>query len=327
MLGICVEIHSIRIQVSRFERRGVALTSNKRITRAFSPTAVLMPNLRLFIWLLLLCWFGVTTSIGQATQDYDALIQQGKTQLQAGNNDAAGSMAAAAIKLNPDQWEAYALAGGVMINRKNCEAANHFLAAALKRAPAEKRTGIQNLMNECTNPVQATSGNTAPSSGPTLRETSDWLAKTLKAYGGLYLTNGLLESAVTDAEISNDCTLQIKSTHYDWNFDKRKEKSSWVVTETVPLGAVTSVRLDVRSDLNEVTIYTYPVSAVLVNNRGSQAPTFQLGIDLQRRPDESLGTDVPQTGSEISQRVEKALSHAVDLCRGTYSHPQSKEPF
>lgn len=52
-------------------------------------------------------------AIAQSLPNYDALVQQGEAQLQAGNNDAALSSANAAIKLNGERWEAYAVAGAL----------------------------------------------------------------------------------------------------------------------------------------------------------------------------------------------------------------------
>jgi Flp pilus assembly protein TadD len=42
---------------------------------------------------------------------YDALIQQGKTQLQSGNSAQALTSGQQAIQLDATRWEAYALAG------------------------------------------------------------------------------------------------------------------------------------------------------------------------------------------------------------------------
>lgn len=58
----------------------------------------------------------VVVASAQTAADYDALVQQGKAQLQAGSNDAALTSANAAIKLDASRWEAYTVAAGANIN-------------------------------------------------------------------------------------------------------------------------------------------------------------------------------------------------------------------
>jgi hypothetical protein len=267
-------------------------------------------------------------AVAQSTTDYDALVQQGKTQLQAGNNDAAGASAAAALKLNPDRWEGYALVGGVMINPHNCEAANHFLAAALRNAPAEKQTGIQNLMDQCQNPVQAASANTSSSSSPTLQETSDWLAKTLKEYSGRTRQNddGPEILRTLDAGIKDSCMFyQIQQSSFVTNGKRKTE--TWK-TE-IPLGAVTAVYdgLEIH-DGNHPRIETFPISAIQFTRPelGTSAEDA-IEIVIEQTPSAQLGPEAPQPPAMIIPRIENAFKHAVELCHGTYSHSQPKEPF
>lgn len=72
-------------------------------------------------WVVLCCWLLGATALAQPRPSYDSMVQQGKTQLQAGSNDAALASAMAAIKLSSDRWEAYAVAGGALMNLKRYE--------------------------------------------------------------------------------------------------------------------------------------------------------------------------------------------------------------
>ncbi len=84
-----------------------------------------------------------------------------------------------------------------------------------------------------------------PDSSPTLRETSDWLGKTLPLYGGGSTWNGSLLDAnrVLSASIDNDCNLNL-AIDYATNTNKNAERrvkhahfSHEVDAISVPLGA------------------------------------------------------------------------------------------
>ena len=176
-----------------------------------------------------------------------------------------------------------------------------------------------------------TTASSAQDGGPTLQETSDWLAKTLKEYGGIYYNSGQLQSALTDAWIGEDCTFHHKSVGYEWK-ENRKLSSSWTEETAIPLGAVTSLRSSINpnQEVIGINIYTYPISAVQIDNTfndGRHQVTTDDQIPMERSPNATLGGEAPQIPSEIIPRVEKALKHAVDLCRGTYLKTLPKEPF
>jgi len=100
--------------------------------------------------LLVLFPLGVfLTASAQAAPDYDALVHQGNAQLQAGNNDLALATANSATKLNGDRWEAYALAGGALMNLKRYEEAADDFSKAIDRAPEAKQTGLRDLRRKC----------------------------------------------------------------------------------------------------------------------------------------------------------------------------------
>jgi len=75
--------------------------------------------------ILICAILGVCLGAAQAqpAPNYDALIQQGKSQLQAGNSSQALASGRQAIQLDATRWEAYALAGGALMNLKRYEEA------------------------------------------------------------------------------------------------------------------------------------------------------------------------------------------------------------
>jgi tetratricopeptide (TPR) repeat protein len=109
---------------------------------------------------LILCYTSIIFSAvvcAQSSSDYDALVQKGKAQLQAGNADLALASSTAALKLNAERWEAYALAGGALMNLKRNEEAADFLSKAIERAPETKQSGLRDLRHQCFAAVSTTS--------------------------------------------------------------------------------------------------------------------------------------------------------------------------
>jgi hypothetical protein len=102
---------------------------------------------------LMVLWIGivviVSCGLAQTVSDYDALVQKGKAQLQAGTADLALASAEGAIKLNADRWEAYALAGGALMNLKRYEEAADRITKAIERAPDAKQTALRDLRRQC----------------------------------------------------------------------------------------------------------------------------------------------------------------------------------
>jgi tetratricopeptide (TPR) repeat protein len=101
-----------------------------------------------FIFSLTLAIVGFN-AIAQRTADYDALVSQGNNQLKTGNNQQALSSATAAIKVNQSRWEAYAIAGGALLNLKRYEEAMDQFSHAIDRAPESKKEGLRALRKEC----------------------------------------------------------------------------------------------------------------------------------------------------------------------------------
>jgi tetratricopeptide (TPR) repeat protein len=101
-----------------------------------------------FCFLLICALFVSVGASAQTTSDYDILVQKGKTQLQAGTADLALASGEAAIKMNPDRWEGYALAGGALMNLKRYEDAADKFSKAIERAPEAKQAALRGLRRQ-----------------------------------------------------------------------------------------------------------------------------------------------------------------------------------
>jgi tetratricopeptide (TPR) repeat protein len=103
---------------------------------------------RFVILFLVALALGGLSAAAQSTPSYDTLIQRGKTQMQAGNNDQALATGEQAIKLDPNRWQAYALAGGALMNLKHYARAAASFSEAAKRAPQAKQAALLNLRRQ-----------------------------------------------------------------------------------------------------------------------------------------------------------------------------------
>jgi tetratricopeptide (TPR) repeat protein len=92
---------------------------------------------------------GASYSGVQAAPGYDALIAQGNSLLQAGNNDQALASGEAAIRIKADRWEGYALAGGALKNLQRYEDAADALSRAIDRAPESKQPALREMRRDC----------------------------------------------------------------------------------------------------------------------------------------------------------------------------------
>jgi hypothetical protein len=99
---------------------------------------------------ILICMtLSLSIGIAYAQTPYDALIQQGKNQLQAGNSAAALSTSQQGIQFDANRWEAYALAGGALMNLKRYEEAEDQFSHAIDHAPEAKQAGLRDLRKQC----------------------------------------------------------------------------------------------------------------------------------------------------------------------------------
>jgi hypothetical protein len=97
------------------------------------------------------CLISIATcphSIAQGI-DYDSLVRQGNSQLQAGSNELALASATSAVTANSGRWEAYAVAGGALLNLKRYEEAADQFSHAIDRAPEPKKAGLRALRKQC----------------------------------------------------------------------------------------------------------------------------------------------------------------------------------
>jgi tetratricopeptide (TPR) repeat protein len=122
----------------------------------------------------------------QSTSNYETLIQRANAQLQNGNNDQALASANAAIKLNAQRWEAYAISGGALKNLSRCDDAVKRFNRAAQLAPADKQSGIEDLKNQCLEVVShqsSTAGVASSVSGPSYEKTVQWIVGNFSRVG------------------------------------------------------------------------------------------------------------------------------------------------
>jgi len=98
---------------------------------------------------LLLAPYADSSSGAQAAADYDALITQGNALLEAGNANQALNSGEAAIKIRPDRWEGYGLAGRALMNLKRYEDAADALSKAIDRAPESNQPALRERRRQC----------------------------------------------------------------------------------------------------------------------------------------------------------------------------------
>jgi tetratricopeptide (TPR) repeat protein len=115
------------------------------------------------MFLALALMAGAPHSGAHSASDYDAVIQQGNAQLQAGSADQALDSGEAAIKIGADRWEGYALTGSALMNLKRYEDAADALSKAIERAPQAKQPALRDLrrrslLAESGYPVTANAG-------------------------------------------------------------------------------------------------------------------------------------------------------------------------
>ena len=123
----------------------------------------MMKALRITVSVVCISLVAFTSADAQVGAGYDALIQQGKAQLQTGNAGDALATGQQAIKLDANRWEAYALVGCALMNLKRYEEAEDQLSLAIQHAPESKLPRIRDLRKQC---ALAEAGAAAPVPAP-----------------------------------------------------------------------------------------------------------------------------------------------------------------
>lgn len=163
-----------------------------------------------------------------------------------------------------------------------------------------------------------------PDGSPTLKETSDWLAKTMEAYGG---DNSNQPVTITGVHIDNSCNFYWTATVRDRSWNKYLDITDF----SIALGAVTNLTPGNNDD--GVLIQTGQVEAVRTDTHGhyehrSERASNSGYFGVSRIPEAQPGGAVPQNPQQMVGRIVSALQHAVNLCQSAYKAPdQTKEPF
>jgi hypothetical protein len=181
-----------------------------------------------------------------------------------------------------------------------------------------------------------------PDGSPTLKETSDWLAKTLEEYGGFDNVSGdgslISKTNIDGVRIDNDC-----SFHYTlklWGYEISSRKNRWTSTDvSLPLGAVSRVQTRGLYDDSiavsahfAIDITTGNLEVVQEADRGKKQAQITFGtkaaFEVLRTPNPTPGAAAPTPPDEMAPHIVNALSHATSLCRSAYKPPaEVKQPF
>jgi hypothetical protein len=95
--------------------------------------------------ILLASTLGASTALAAEPpgSQYEFQLSEGKADLQAQNAERAVTAADAAVRINPDRWEGYALAGDALLGLKRYEDAADALSKAIERAPAAMQAALR----------------------------------------------------------------------------------------------------------------------------------------------------------------------------------------
>jgi hypothetical protein len=204
-------------------------------------------------------------------------------------------------------------------------------AAALAIAvSASAQQGTARMVSAAARSGPTTAGqDKAPDSGgATLKETSDWLKVNLEAYGaGCFNDNAdgnnrRLDHRIFDVSIDNSCRLSYQEAAFWPDNNKSLNKPRLI---SIPLGAVSDIHVyDAKDKGEDGTGCNY--GSTIVIKTGNIVGGAD--IDIKKRPSVPAGAEIPPTPEQMALRIQKAIQHAVELCRGTYkAPPTAKEPF
>lgn len=166
---------------------------------------------------------------------------------------------------------------------------------------------------------------TAPA-GPSMQDTAQWIVKNLMSTGFdrteyvSHLTYGTIRANI------DSCVL-IYSAHYSSeNTGNHRIASSWDETHTFHLGAITQVLVSRNNwGFNVVAYLSSQADKVTYANINENPPGQRpAATNMMLLP---FGLSNGQDNNDLSTRMQKALTHAAELCAASYKEGNGKEPF
>jgi hypothetical protein len=102
----------------------------------------------------------LVSATAQGLSKFDTQIGAAHAALSAGDLDQALALGDAAIRINPERWDGYAIAGQALLGLRQYEPAADALSKAIERAPEAQQGKLRDMRREC---LVAESASTAPS--------------------------------------------------------------------------------------------------------------------------------------------------------------------
>ena len=116
-------------------------------SRAAMATRLSFPCLAIASLLFLMA--AEVPAVAQTPSGFEAQISAGQAALAAGSFDRALTLGDAAIRIDPERWDGYALAGMALLNLKQYEPAADALSKAIDRAPDTQQSRLRDLRRQC----------------------------------------------------------------------------------------------------------------------------------------------------------------------------------
>src|SRR5690242_13368976 len=88
-------------------------------------------------------------AVAQAPTSFETQISAGQAALATKSFDRALTIGDAAIRIDPERWDGYALAGLALLNLKQYEPAADALSKAIERAPDSQQSRLRDLRRQC----------------------------------------------------------------------------------------------------------------------------------------------------------------------------------
>jgi hypothetical protein len=288
----------------------------------------------------------------QQTSNYDALVRQGNGQLQTGNNEQALALAKTAINTNANRWEAYAIAGGALLNLKRYEEGADQFSHAIDRAPQAKQEGLRALRKEClsaqpagpqsgvqpshdassANATAAVTQQSVPpspgptDSGPSLAVTMQFIQEKLNDVGKVSCVMYYQSADGRTSDTQKDMCGEITNVAADSMQCKISVGGSGPglslreVQDVVPMPMMQYMAQYVHVSMDHFIpgvadpIELHPVSVI---------PSITMLV--LRGPHNKELWSYNFTDANMADRVAKAMTHAVELCGG--GNGGKKDPF